>query len=96
MKALLDSNIVIYALIPEHVAVRRYLKDLEIHVSQITRAEVLGFSGLTLDQFNAYELLLEDMIHHAVRSSVIYSAVGRRYAKHRFRLRIGSKTCKHF
>jgi hypothetical protein len=30
MKALLDSNIVIYALIPEHVAVRRYLKDLEI------------------------------------------------------------------
>jgi predicted nucleic acid-binding protein len=78
MKALLDSNIVIYALIPEHVAVRRYLKDLEIHVSQITRVEVLGFSGLTPEQYNAYELLLADMIHHVVSSGVIDSAVGLR------------------
>ena len=53
MKALLDSNIVIYALIPEQLALRKYLKDVEIHISQVTRVEVLGFSGLTRIQFQA-------------------------------------------
>ena len=75
MKALLDSNIVIYTLIPEHTAVRNYVKDLSIHVSQVTRVEVLGFSGLALDQFKAYELLMADMIHLAVCKRVIDSAV---------------------
>ena len=75
MKALLDSNIVIYALIPEHAALRNYLKDLEIHVIQVTRVEVLGFSGLTHDQFLAYETLMADMTHHEVSRGVIDAAV---------------------
>ena len=75
MRALLDSNIVIYALVPEQVALRKYLKDLEIHVSQVTRIEVLGFSGLTQVQFQAFEQLMADMTHHAISSVVIDTAV---------------------
>ena len=78
MKALLDSNIVIYALISEYAALRGYLKDLEIHVSQVTRVEVLGFYGLTHDQFLNYESLMADMTHNDVSRGVIDCAVGLR------------------
>jgi len=53
MKALLDSNIVIYALMPEHANLRIRLKPLELHISAITRVEVLGFPGMSQEQYDA-------------------------------------------
>jgi hypothetical protein len=45
---------------PEHLNLRRTLKNYELQISGITRVEVLGFSGLAQDQFEAYELLMAD------------------------------------
>jgi predicted nucleic acid-binding protein len=36
MKALLDSNIVIYSLMPEHAVLRKRLKQFDLHISDIT------------------------------------------------------------
>ena len=78
MKVLLDSNIVIYSLMPEHLNLRRTLKNYELQTSEITRVEVLGFSGLAQNQFEAYELLMADMRHHLVTRAIINCAVALR------------------
>ena len=43
---LLDSNVVIYATMPEHAELRRYLRAQRFCVSVVTFIEVLGFTHL--------------------------------------------------
>ena len=44
---LLDSNIVIYALLPEHASLRRLIAEHAPSVSAVSYVEVLGYHGLT-------------------------------------------------
>lgn len=44
---LLDSNIIIYAIQPEHEIVRKFLAQDSSQVSAISLVEVLGYSKLT-------------------------------------------------
>ena len=43
---LLDSNIFIYAIQPNHLALRRWCLQQSLHASDITRLEVLGYHKL--------------------------------------------------
>ena len=44
---LLDSNIFIYAIQPEHEQLRKWCMGIEIAISDVTRLEVLGYRQLT-------------------------------------------------
>lgn len=52
---LLDSNLVIYAALPEHGPLRRFIDENEPSVSAITYVEVLGYHGLTDRQRRGFE-----------------------------------------
>ncbi len=47
---LLDSNIVIYATLPENEWLRKWLESEPFAISQISRVEVLGYHRLTEDE----------------------------------------------
>ena len=47
---LLDSNIVIYATLPENEWLRKWLESAPFAISQISRVEVLGYHRLTEDE----------------------------------------------
>jgi toxin FitB len=78
MKALLDSNIVIYLLYTQYAFLSDRLADLKIQVSEISRLEVLGFTGLTAELLSAYEALLDKLTNHAVTLDIIARAVALR------------------
>ncbi|HWQ31602.1 MAG TPA: type II toxin-antitoxin system VapC family toxin [Blastocatellia bacterium] len=44
---LLDSNIIIYALQPQHDALRQFIAEHPIYVSAVSYVEVLGYHKLT-------------------------------------------------
>jgi hypothetical protein len=46
-KRLLDSNIIIYAIKPQHAALRNFLRQYDLWASQVSRIEVLGYHLLT-------------------------------------------------
>lgn len=52
---LLDSNIIIYAVRPEHESLRAFLSAKPIVVSAITRVEVLGYHRLAETERNMFE-----------------------------------------
>ena len=52
---LLDSNIIIYALLPEHESLRRLIAEHSPSVSAVSYVEVLGYHGLTAGERAAFE-----------------------------------------
>jgi predicted nucleic acid-binding protein len=52
---LIDSNLVIYAALPEHGKLRRFIYEAEPSVSAITYVEVLGYHSLTDRQRRGFE-----------------------------------------
>ncbi len=46
-KRLVDSNIIIYAIKPQHAALRTYLRQYDLWASQVSRIEVLGYHLIT-------------------------------------------------
>lgn len=52
---LLDSNIIIYALLPEHGALRALIAEHAPSVSAVAYVEVLGYHGLTAGERAAFE-----------------------------------------
>lgn len=52
---LLDSNIIIYALLPEHSALRALIAEHAPSVSAVSYVEVLGYHGLTAGERAALE-----------------------------------------
>jgi toxin FitB len=58
---LLDSNILIYALQPRHNYLRIFLADKDNAVSIVTKIEVMGFKGLTLDERNYLAIVFDNL-----------------------------------
>jgi predicted nucleic acid-binding protein len=52
---LLDSNIVIYALLPEHGSLLQLIAEHSPSVSAVSYVEVLGYHGLTAGEKAAFE-----------------------------------------
>ena len=52
---LIDSNLIIYAALPEHEKLRRFILQHDPSVSAITYVEVLGYHGLTARQRRGFE-----------------------------------------
>ena len=52
---LLDSNIVIYALLPEHGSLRSMIAEHSPSVSAVSYVEVLGYHGLTAGERATFE-----------------------------------------
>lgn len=52
---LIDSNIVIYSILPEHSFLDSWLDRADTSFSVITKIEVLGFPGLTDSQHERFE-----------------------------------------
>ena len=52
---LVDSNIIIYAALPKHTELRRFIIDHDPSVSAISYVEVLGYHGLTDRQRRGFE-----------------------------------------
>jgi toxin FitB len=78
MRALLDSNIVIYLLDTQYAFLSDRLVAFSLHVSEISRLEVLGYAGLSPELFSAYEALINKLTHYAVTSSVMNQAISLR------------------
>jgi predicted nucleic acid-binding protein len=57
MSMIVDSNVVIYSILPDMLSIREFLRDHQPAVSAITMVEVLGFHRLVPEdrtQFEAY------------------------------------------
>ena len=82
---LLDSNILIYAALPEYVGLRRWLVA-PASVSAVTLVEVLGYHGLDDAALAEFELWFNQLTLHQVTEAVL-----RRAAKVRrlHRLKLG-------
>ena len=57
---LLDSNIIIYAALPEHEALRRLISEKEPAVSAVSYVEVLGYHRLTEAERHHFETFFAD------------------------------------
>jgi predicted nucleic acid-binding protein len=72
---LIDSNIFIYAILPEHENLRKRLQEQWICASDITRLEVLGYHLLGKDDRADLLLLFEIADVISVSSSIIDLAI---------------------
>lgn len=75
VRALLDSNIVIYLLDVQHAFLSERLSDMKFEISEISRLEVLGFPGLSQIMFSAYQSLLDRLVQHPLSSTTIKRAI---------------------
>jgi len=72
---LLDSNIFIYAVLPEYEQLRQWCMKQDICASNITRLEVLGYHRLNDADKNDLYHLFERAEIYPVSSSIIDSAI---------------------
>lgn len=74
--ALLDSNIIIYAVLPDYSGLRDFLADYHFHVSEISKLEVLGYPKLSIIDKQNFEYFFTDIAtEHIISSMIISSAV---------------------
>jgi toxin FitB len=71
---LLDSNILIYALQPRHNNLRIFLTDKDNAVSIVSKIEVMGFKGLSLDERNYLEIVFENLTVLSLTSEIAEQA----------------------
>jgi hypothetical protein len=81
---LLDSNIIIYAALPEYTALRLWL-SAPAAVSAVTLVEVLGYHGLDEAALAEFELWFSHLTLHQVTESVLRRAATLRRT-HRLKL----------
>jgi len=72
---LLDSNIVIYALQPDHEQLLLWLSTQTLAVSVVTRVEVLGFHGITETERRSAAALLSIPKQFSVDDGVVDAAM---------------------
>ena len=72
---MLDSNIVIYSVIEEYEQLRQFIRQYESHVSEITKAEVLGFHHLTVKDKLNFERFFVKAYIYPVNSLIIEKAI---------------------
>ena len=72
---LLDSNIVLYATQQEHEALRRDILSQPFAVSQVTRAEVIGWHRITPEDAVDLEEFLALGTHLSITDEVVNKAI---------------------
>jgi predicted nucleic acid-binding protein len=75
---LLDSNIIIYASLPEYADLRQFIALHSPKVSAISHLEVLGYNKLTLDEKKHFEDFFQVASIIPVSNSVIRQAISLR------------------
>jgi len=68
---LLDSNIFIYAIQPEHQALRQWCMAVDIAASEITRLEVLGYHQLNLQDKQDFIVLFARTEIYPITKNII-------------------------
>lgn len=72
---LLDSNIIIYAILPEFTELRAWCISQDFSVSEITKLEVLGYWKLSSDDKQDFEAIFATAVVRPLSSSIIDRAV---------------------
>ncbi len=72
---LLDSNILIYAIQPQYHALRRWITQNDVVISDVSKVEVLGYHKLSEADKQDFTLLFELMRSVPLSKSVIQTAV---------------------
>ncbi|MGR9051545.1 MAG: type II toxin-antitoxin system VapC family toxin [Gammaproteobacteria bacterium] len=78
---LLDSNVFIYAVLPEYGKLRQWCSKQNICASEITRLEVLGYHRLVDKDRDDFSKLFDLATIFSVSSVVIESAISLRQKK---------------
>jgi predicted nucleic acid-binding protein len=78
---LLDSNIIIYAALPEHEPLRRFISEKEPAVSAVSYVEVLGYHRLTEAERQHFEAFFADARILPLSQPVLDLAVRLRQAR---------------
>ncbi len=78
---LLDSNIIIYALSPNHQQVRDFLRGKHFIISTISKIEVLGYSKLTKHERKGFGIFFDSISSLQVTEDVVESAIKLRQLK---------------
>lgn len=77
--AILDSNIIIYAGLPDYDTLRDFLADYHFHVSEISKLEVLGYPKLSADDKQNFEYFFTEITtEHGISSEIIQRAIALR------------------
>lgn len=83
MKHLLESNILIYAALPENACLDAWMNAPTAGVSAISIAEVLGYTGLTAEDEALFEAWFSELIVHAVTEPILRQAAALRRQQRR-------------
>jgi toxin FitB len=78
---LLDSNIFIYANLPEYKPLRQWLMNQNLYTSEITRLEVLGYHKLNEADKLDFQQLFQVVTVYPTSSSIIDLAIKLRQAR---------------
>ncbi len=72
---MLDSNIIIYAALPEHISLRDFIAEKSPVVSAVSVLEVLGYHNLSLQEKSFFEMFFEKAVVLPISEGVIQKAV---------------------
>ncbi len=73
---ILDSNIIIYSIDPKYQSLRDYLLNVDMHVSEISKLEVLGYSKLTTEESQKFEYFFANLTTLInIQSGIINQAI---------------------
>jgi predicted nucleic acid-binding protein len=75
---LLDSNIIIYASLPEHEALRGFLRNCQMAVSVISEVEVLGYHKLNEPEKRFFRTYFDNVQKIPLNSPIIQEAINLR------------------
>ena len=75
---LLDSNIVIYAFDPAHAKVADFLRGKTVHVSALTKIEVMGFWRLTDHEYQSFAAFFTELNVIGVSRDIVDEAIALR------------------
>lgn len=78
---ILDSNIIIYSALSEHVGLRKLITERSPYVSDISRLEVLGFSKLLEDEILYFESFFASTTLIQISNEVVTEAINLRQRK---------------
>jgi len=80
---IIDSNIIIYSVMPENQKIRNYLKNIEAElcVSAISKIEVLGFHKLSNDEKELFRKFFTSVRIIPIDNSIIDVAINIRQNK---------------
>ena len=86
MARLLDSNILIYAVQPEHAFLDEWLEAPGTTISAISITEVLGYEGITPDDERLFEAMFGQLLVEPASERILRRAAGLRRGR---RMKIG-------